>query len=190
MNFFNKAYQGFRGLPMWAQGIIAVGGAAAVYFVGKGVIDRIKSQAQVAKEKETLKQVSKDLKGLLASGIRKSYSDSQYKQWADNIEKQFAGCDFSPSIFQVDVPILGGYSGSGSYLHSVLKKMKNDADMLALVESFGLRTYDQCGPRIFGITGDFGPASLNQAVQDELDQDEINGLNNLLTSPPKINYSF
>lgn len=190
MNFFNKVYQGFRGLPSWAQGAIAIGGGLTAFFVGKGIIDRIKSQASVAKEKESLSQVKKDLNGLQSSGIRKSFPDSQYKQWADNIEKQFAGCDWGISLFDANIPLVGGYSGSGSYLYSVVSQMKNDADMLALVDAFGLRTYDQCGPRIFGISGDFGPATLSQAVSDELGQDEIDGINNLLASPPKINYRF
>ena len=185
MNIFKATYDGFRGLPGWAQGVIAVGTGVIGYFAVRGVINRIKSQAQVAKEKESLDQVKKDLKNLTNSGVRKSYPDSQYKQWADSLEKQFAGCDTS-SLFSVDVPLIGGYSGSGTKLYNILNQMKNDADMLALVDAYGLRTYDQCGI----WSGDFGPATLSQAVADELENDEIDGINAMLASPPKINYRF
>lgn len=183
-----RIFDYYKSLPSWAQGVVVVGGLAAVYFAGRGIIKKIKSQADLLKERETLKSVSSDLKKLISQGIKKSYSDSQYKTWSDQIEKQFSGCDWDEGLFKVNVPVIGGWSGSGAKMYNILSQQKNDADFLALQEAYGIRKYDQCGPRIFGISGDF-EGSLPQAVADELQEEEITVINKMLTGK-KINYQF
>lgn len=175
----NKLYEAWIGLPGWAKGVTAVGGMAIVYFTGRGFINRLKDKANQEKEKQTIAQAGRDLAGLKKSGVIPSYSPTQYKSWADGIEKQFSGCDWSEAV----KPYL---SGSGKYVYDIIGKMKNDADVLSLVQAFGVRTYDQCGISL----GDGNiTAGLSQAISDELYSYEIEKINGVLASK-KINFRF
>ena len=167
----NKVYDYYKDLPSWAKGIVVVGGIAIVYFTSKSIIKRLRASASLKQAKATIEDSIVESKNLQHQGMRMSYSPSQYKSWADGLQKQFDGCDgISDNIIGV------GWSKSGSYVSSIFGKLKNDVDWLELVKAYGIRTYDQCG---WG-TGDF-TGNLNQAITDELDGRERIALNTMLS---------
>ncbi len=176
----NKAYDYWQGLPTWAKGVIAVGGIAIVYFTAKSVFKQIKQKAELEKERKTQIEYKNDLASLKKRGIIPSYTSSQYKSWADKIEKQFSGSDTTFIAHYV----AGGWSGSGGTLKDIIVQFKNDADFASFVDAYGIRTYDQAG----WFTGNF-TGNIFQAVQDELSRNEIEVLNDYLTKQ-KITYKF
>jgi hypothetical protein len=183
----NKAYQYYTELPSWAKGIVVVGTLGVVYFVGKGILDKIKANAQVAKQMETINTQTDEINQMQQSGVKPTFSDSQYKSWADGIANQFSGCDAIPKVPLVPAKFLGfitNWSGSGAYFVNIISKFKNDLDFLKLSQAYGIRTYDQCGWGTGDVTG-----TLAQAIADELDDNEVTAINKVL-STSGIKYSF
>jgi hypothetical protein len=182
----NKAFEVYKGLPSWAKGVVVIGGIAIVYFTTKSFLKRIKQSAEKKKDMEVVVEQKKELDILVKDGVYPTFSGSQYKAWADALQKQFDGCD--PSI---RIPLLAPtslwnsqWSGSGAKLVNIIYKFKNDADFLQLSQAYGVRTYDQCGWGTGNFTG-----SLAAAISDELDESEINAINQAL-SKQGIKYKF
>ncbi len=177
-----NAFKYYKELPAWAKGVVIVGGLGITYFTGLTAYKMVKRGIEKGKSAKSLKNVAAEKSELADSGQVATYQPSQYKGWADSIQKQFSGCDFS-----VPVPFTPGLdlSYSGKVLYNVLSGFKNDLDFLNLIESFGVRTYDDCG---WG-TGDVENVTLYSAVTDELNSDEIKEINKLLKSKG-ITYTF
>jgi hypothetical protein len=170
----------YKELPPWARGVIAVGGLAVVYFTARAIINKIKENQSLKDAKKTQQEFQDDLSDLKKRGVNPTFPASQYQGWADQIEKQFSGCDFQQNVFDMSDPLFfwaGTYSGSGKNLVSILKNFKNDADFASLVTAYKVRTYDQCGTWPFA--GDF-TGNLFAAISDELDQGEKDGINSML----------
>lgn len=183
----NKPLEFWKGLPTWAKGILAVGGAVAGYFAITSFINKLKSDAAMQDAIATQRNQETELQQLQNSGVKPTYPISQYKQWADELQSQFDGCDFGVRI-PVDPRYFGGYfwSNSGAKIANIILQFKNDADYLALSTAWGAsRTYDQCGWGTGNFTG-----NLSQAVTDELDTREIIALNEFLVSKGITSYRF
>lgn len=180
----DKAFQIFQGLPNWAKGVIAVGGLAIVYFTGRSLWKKIKSNQDLKKARETLAKQTQELKQQLNLGVKPSFADSQYKAWADKIKNQYDGIDWKQNLVDKDVPLIGMWSGSGKVTKDIISSLKNNVDFLKLNEAYGVRTYDEAGPFTGSFTG-----NLTQAVNDELDRGEIMALNSIL-SKKGITYQF
>lgn len=173
----------WQDLPPWAKGVIAVGGLAVLYFAGRGLLKKFKSDADKKKALETLNTQSTELKKQLQTGVKPSYNDSQYKAWADKLQNQFTGVDFKQNIIDKDVPLIGMWSGSGKVAKDIVSQLKNDVDFLKLNQAFGVRSYSE-GFLLGTFTG-----NLTQAMNDELDRGEVLGLNNIMAKN-KITYRF
>ena len=185
-----KGLKFWNTLPTWAKGVIAVGGLAAGYFAVKSFIAKLKSDAAKADAKATQKSQEKELEILQQSGVGLTYPESQYNQWADELQNQFDGCDISVRIPVLSPKIIWNqnWSASGAKLATIVLQFKNDVDFLALSTAWGSeRTYDQCGWTPFG-DGNF-TGNLSQAVTDELAQPEINAINDYLETQ-NIRYRF
>ena len=184
----NQVMKYWDGLPSWSKGIIAVGGLAAIYFGVRGFLNKIKKDAAMGDVIKTQQNQEQELQDNIDNGVTPTYPMSQFTQWADELQNQFDGCDFSPRLpFDPNQfePVIGNWSGSGQKLATIVLEFKNDSDFLALSTAWGpARTYDQC---LWG-TGDF-TGNLAQSVTDELAQNEINALNNYLASK-NIKYRF
>ncbi len=175
----------WNGLPPWAKGVVAVGGLAVVYFGGSAIYKVIKRKIESANARRTKVEFEDDLRRLVNRGIKPTYLQSQYLGWADQIQNQFSGCDSKQNVFDMSDPLLGWagtYSGSGKLFVTIAKSLRNDADFAALVISYGVRTYPQCGS-IFGfnLMGEV-TENLFGAIADELDQGERDGINKFLES--------
>ena len=169
-------------LPNWAKGILAVGGVAIGYFAVRGFLNKIKEDASQQDLIQTQQNQESELQNLISNNVKPTFSQSQYNLWADSIQQQFSGCDFSLSVAWLSSYAM---STSGAFLGNIIMQLKNDADFLSLSTAWGTsRTYDQCG---WG-TGNFS-GNLAQAVRDELDNDEIKNINKEL-GKKGIKYTF
>ena len=168
----NKVFDYYKELPAWAKGVVIVGGIAIVYFTTKQFIGRIKKQGQLKKANEVINEQKEEKKKLEETGMRASYSPSQYKAWADGIVNQFDGCDFSPENYLIP-SMFASYSGV--YVYKIFEKLNNDVDFLSLQTAYGIRKYDNCGL----WNGDF-EGSLTASLTDELTTSELKQINNLL----------
>lgn len=180
----NKAFEVWSGLPPWAKGVIAVGGVAIAYFIGRSVWKKFKTKADTRNQRETLNTQNKELKNLQNKGQKTNYSESQYRAWADKIQNQFDGIDWRQNIIDKDVPLIGSWSGSGKTMKDIVEQLKNNVDFLKLSQAYGIRTYDAAGAFTGNVTGD-----LQYAISDELDRGEIMALNNILVKKG-ITYKF
>jgi hypothetical protein len=171
----NKALEFWNGLPTWAKGTIAVGGVAIVYFAARGLWNQFRKSTETAKGRETIREQKNEINQLQRQGLRPTFGESQYKSWADRLQKQYDGIDWKNNAFDYNIPVLGTWSGSGKVTAQIVTQLKNNLDFLKLQEAWGVRTYDQAGL----WTGDF-TGTLSQAVNDELDEGEVNALNNIL----------
>lgn len=165
----------YNDLPVWAKGVLAVGGVAIIYFTGKSLLKKLKAQGDTAKARETIRQQTADANQLAQQGMKPSYGSSQYNSWADGIKSQFDGCDISVNMVAPSWFRSSDLSGSGKYLANIFSKLNNDLDYLLLQKAYGIRTHDQCG----WWTGDF-TGNLSQAIADELENSEIQLLNKYL----------
>jgi hypothetical protein len=182
----NKVYQYYTELPSWAKGIVVIGGIAIAYFTTKQFIARIKAQNKKKVDMATVIEQKKEIDNLEKTGLRATFSDSQYKAWADAIQNQFDGCDIDSSDFTIVGAIWKSFKGSNSAkkLISIISKFKNDLDFLKLSEAWKVRSYDQCGWGMGEVTG-----TLSYAISDELNNSEIKDINSILVKQG-INYKF
>lgn len=163
----SQAFKYYQDLPPWAKGVVAIVSVGVVVYSGVLIRKGIKKAVDHGREAKAVKDAQSDLAELKRQGQKQSYQDGQYTAWADKIEVQFSGCDFS----QWSDGVLGwSYSGSGKVLSDIMAQLKNDVDFLKLIAAYGVRDYDQCGTWPF--SGSF-TGSLYQAVSDELHQKEI-----------------
>lgn len=187
MSTQTKIIEYYKDLPGWAKGVVIIGGSAIAWFgilnpVRKAIIKKL----DAGKLNKSVSEFKGDLADLKRKGINPTYPSSQYFVWADAIENQFSGCDWGVALFDLNIPVVGGWTGSGSLMKGIAEKMNNDADFSSLVLAFGTRTYDQCGfwPFAGNIT-----ANLSKAVNDELDSEEIKAINKILQKK-NITYRF
>lgn len=176
----NKFFEYYKELPGWAKGVVFIGGIGVVYIFSSQIIKKIKKDAEQRKAMEDIVTQKGELKNLLGTGMRLSYPISQYTAWANSLESQFSGCDVS--IVTYVAPSFLSYSGKK--LYSVIDALKNDADMLQLQVSWGIREYDACGLWNGNVKG-----TLSYCVNDELDEVEVKAINTLLTKKG-IKYQF
>lgn len=180
----NKVIEIWNGLPTWAKGVIAVGGVAIVYFTGKSIVKAIKGKKEQSNARELVRTQGQELIEEKRKGIKQSYTDSQYKSFADRLQNQYDGTDFKNNLFDYDIPLLGTWSGSGKVTAQIMKQLKNNVDFLKLSQAWGVRTYDQAGLFTGNVTG-----TLSYCVNDELDSGEIVAINKIL-SKQGITYKF
>ena len=181
-----KAMDIYKGLPPWAKGVSVLAILGITYLLGTQIIKYVKKDVDKKKAEADIKEVKNEIKDLEKAGEKLSYAKSQYSAWASQIQNQFDGCDISPATLLFPASILGNknMSNSGVLFGNLLWRLKNNLDFLALVDAYGVRTYDKCGL----WNGDFS-GNLYQAVSDELDTSELIVINKLLSSK-NIKYKF
>jgi len=159
----------WKDLPGWAKGVIVVIILLVIVFIIYKAYKFI-SDKEGASSREDVKDAQKDLNKLIQQGVKPSYNQSQYNDWANSLRKAFDGCGTS----------------NATWTRIFKDGIKNQADVLALVATYGERTYDGCN-----WEGDFGntTTNLSGALQDELSSSEISQINKWL-SEKGINYSF
>jgi hypothetical protein len=160
-------YKYYEGLPPWGKGVFVVGVGLGAYLLFKVVSDKAKQASAIRDAKKTLQDVNNDLRNLQNQGVRPSYSESQYKIYADGLFTCF-----------------DGWGTCAGYMVT-FQQMNNDADVLKLIQAYGVRTIP---------SGKFNPipdftGTLPQALRDELQTIHIMGINNILKNKG-IKYQF
>lgn len=120
-------------------------------------------------QRQELQDITTQISALQNQGVRPSYPSAQYSTWANQLRGAFAGCGTSNEVWR-----------------NVFSKMKNDLDVALLIDTYGVRTFDECN-----WEADFGDftGSLSEALVNELSPDELAEVNKLLESN-KVNYRF
>jgi hypothetical protein len=183
----SKLLRVYEDLPQWARGVVIIGGLAVTFIVGNTIYKKIKGLSDSLDAKNKLKQLEDDLNTKLKQGQQPTFSSTQFNNFSDSIQTAFSGCDWSTPIIPVPTTwILNvGWSNSGAVLFNILYQFNNDVDFLALQKAFGVRTITKgwyCG-------GDYANVTLSQAVNSQLNTQEIYALNKLLTQKG-ITYRF
>jgi hypothetical protein len=155
----------FNNLPPWAKGTIAV--VATAGFV-VGAFYGIKAIRTVISNKNTEGQ-DKEVKSA-STDLQKLNKDPKTKQKLSNVSIQ--------TIANAIKDESDGIGLEHNYYWSVstqLNKLQNDADYLALVEAFGVRTINS---GIYFVP-DF-KGTLSQVIHHALPQGDVDDLNKLL----------
>jgi hypothetical protein len=183
----SKVFKVYQELPQWAKGVVVVGGLVVTYIVGNTIYKRIKAFSDSADAQNKLRQLEDDLDKKLKQGQQPTFSSTQYNNFADSIQTEFEGCDYTTPFIPVPTTwiLYIGWSNSGASLFNILYQFNNDVDFLALQKAFATRTISKgwyCG-------GDYTNVTLSQAVNKQLNSQEIAAVNKLLTQKG-ITYRF
>lgn len=174
-----KTYRYYKDLPTWAKGIVIVGGVAITGFVLFQLYKTLKEKADKKQAEDFKKEAKKELDILKAQGVKPSYSPSQYESFSSKIVVALDGCGSDEQA-----------------VYSVFAAIKNKADLLNLISSFGVRYYQPClltdpisrGFDYIGIGQKYG-GNLSTWLTYDLDKFEIDRINNMLSSKG-IDYKF
>ena len=161
--------EGFNGLPNWAKGTVAVlvvGTIVTGGFLGYGLIKKF---IEGKSDRDLNRATTGDLKDLNKKDeTKQTISKSQSESFASGI---YSALD-------------GNGSDEGA-VESIFKSLVNEADVLAIIKSYGTRTlYGELFWRTETYTGD-----LAGSLRDELSSSELNKINNILASK-NINFRF
>jgi hypothetical protein len=117
-----EAYKYYKELPPWAKGVVVVGGAVALFFVGKKLYGIVFPSAEAKRNAELSRNIDTEI-ARLQKTQKASYPDSSYNTMANTI--------YNSMRFAV-----GDDYGA---VQDSLKKMKNDLDVAKLIKAFGTR---------------------------------------------------
>lgn len=150
----------FKDLPSWAKGTVAIAGTLTVilggYFAVRGINNIVKGKSS----RDSSKATKSDLKNLNKNqDTAQTISDSQAEAYAS-------------SIFSA----LNGYGTDEDAIVSVFDKVKNEADVLAISNAFGVREVS---------SGSWNPepnykGDLSGALREDLSDYWVNKLNEVL----------
>lgn len=138
-------YQKFKKLPVISQNIIILSLVVGTGLIVYKIYDSTHKTTEEKKDKELISAVDKEVNDWKKQGQKPTYQPTDYLQYAESIHdaiKVCAGDDYSNA-------------------ENILKKMKNNLDVVMLIKAYGVRTL-YC----FGIpTSDKG---LFSAIRSEL----------------------
>jgi hypothetical protein len=163
-------------LPSWAKGIVVVGGLAIGYIAVTSILNKIKEVNNKAKDEKELNTAKDELQIEIKKGIGPTITRSIAEAMSSAIIEASNDCGTNNDI-----------------VFAQFDKVKNQADMLLFVDTFGLRKKVRC-PFSTDTRESFWskytiPLSLSSVISSELSQNEINKINNKLSSKG-IEYRF
>ncbi len=157
-----KLYSTYSQLPTWAKGVVATLGVGTIIVSGFLVYKGIKRA--VAGSGLSSQQAQDDLSDLSKNGVKPTYSDTQYATWSEKLAYALA------------------YNTDEDMVYQVMGYMKNEADILKLIQVFGTREVETF-PFIFQ------KATLSEAITSAMNTSEIAKVNKIL-SDKKIKFQF
>lgn len=161
MNTNNFAKEQFSSMPGWAKGVVAIGILAGVGFVAYKIIKGIKDQKNQKGSRKEDNAVNNDLDKLITAGNGPTMSQSQI-------------IGFANQLFQS----MEGYGTNEESIISIFNKVKNDADVLGIIKSYGIKELS---------SGRFNPepnlkGTLREHLSSELSQFWMDALNKVMTN--------
>lgn len=169
-----SAYNEFNRQPPVVKGVVVVG----LGLIGWGIYRAIKKEKDRKEATQAAAQAQAELDQMAAQGVRPSYPVSQYLTYADRLVQAMNGCGTNEDL-----------------VYSVFNAMKNDADVLQLIASFGLRYYTPCAlsdPVSYAIWQFNDKAyggELATWLSYDLSDSEIGNINSILQAKG-IHYQF
>jgi hypothetical protein len=168
----------YRGLPPWARGAVIVGGTALILYIAFRSYNTWKNKQDEQKYNQAAQQADAELKQLAVSGVGPSYSPTQFELFAEKIVQAINGCVTNTNDIE-----------------SVFSSMKNKADVLQLIKTFGVRYVQPCAATqpisyvrsIFNSEAFGGP--LETFLTYGLSASEISKINGILAKN-KIDFKF
>ena len=165
-------------LPTWAKGVVSIGGIAIIGYMVWNAYKKGKNQKDFKEALNIAELAKKEAEILQRSGMKASYSQTQYESFALKLVEAMNGC--------------------GTTLDSVkqvFEAMNNKTDVLKLIEVFGVRYYRPCpatdpvsyakymfDQNIFG-------GNIQTWLQYDLSSSELEKINNILKGK-KIDFKF
>jgi len=163
-------------LPSWAKGIVVVGGLAVSYLAVTAILRKLK---EAKNKKESLSEVNgatDELQVEINKGKKPTLPKTTIDAMANAIVSASNDCGTDEKK-----------------IYAQFDKITNQADILLLVKTFGLRQKVRCpfsdDPRESFFSANTPPMSLSAMLNSELDATEIATINNKLASKG-INYKF
>lgn len=143
-------------MPLWAKGIIVVGGAFAAYKIGKAVIGKTRLNDETRDDKQEVDGWNNDFINN-SNQNKPTLTKAQMKQIANKIEN-----------------CLDGYGTRDYDLKQTFKQIKNNADFAGVQVAFGTRTIEAG----WGIGWASAPekGTLTQVIQ-EADSSTLTAIN-------------
>tara|TARA_R110000851_G_scaffold258920_1_gene411403 strand:- start:4 stop:489 length:486 start_codon:yes stop_codon:yes gene_type:complete len=146
--------------------IAGVGLGAFLLFKKGGIVSSILNTFKGKTSVEVAEETKKELIKLESQGTRKSFGASQYTMWADQIYAAIITSNpFNPT--------------DEDTIYRIFGLMKNIADVVALIQAFGVRRIE------YSTRG----GGLGVQLQGDLRDSEILKINKIL-SDKNINYRF
>jgi hypothetical protein len=155
-----SAEKTFSGLPKWAQGAIAVGGLAIVALIGYKIYSAVDNRIKSAGEFKEKKDIKGELNQLALKGIKPTLGASKLSALANQLQEAF-----------------DGYGTDMEIVENAFSSIKNNADLIALMDTYGIRTYSSGR---LSSEPDF-KGTLSGAIANELDASNIKDVNKILS---------
>ena len=161
-----KLYSSYSQLPTWAKGVVATLGIGTIIVSGFLIYKGVK--VALTKSSPSSQQAQDDLKVLSNQGVRPSYPDTQFSSWAEQLHEalKFTFTDEDA-------------------VYRVFGFMKNDADVIKLIQAYGLRP--EIGTTF--VSWFDTDMTLPQQIGSAMTTDEIAEINKILASK-RIKFRF
>ena len=171
-----NVFEFYKELPPWAKGVVVIGGLGLAYITIRQIVDRVNRMARERKQMEEISAAQTDLQTLGRRGVVPSLSKSALE-----------------SISAAIVDAVNGCGTDMTKIKTQIGKLENEADVLALIQQFGLRKKARCtfsdDPREDFWSNMTPPLSLTAHLQSDLSAGDINSLNKILSNKG-IKYQF
>lgn len=174
----NKIGSAYSGLPSWARGVVAVGGMVVVGFIVYNAYRKMAKKKSLEEDMAYSKNAKAEIVILQSKGVKPSYSGTQYESFVLKLVEAMNGCGTTTDS-----------------VNSVFDAMKNKADVLKLIEVFGVRYYRPCPAtdplsyaRYMYDEKSFG-GNLQTWLEYDLTASEIRHINEIL-SAKQIDFKF
>jgi hypothetical protein len=150
----------YNGLPLWAKGVVVVGGALLGFIVVKSILNKIKATADLKDQMKVRDSAANEIKNLYNQGIKQTLTNAQLESMSVEMAQSFAGC---------------GYKIEN--IKRLFDRLQNEADLQAFLRIYGVRKYDGCNWEMNWGDSEF---NLSSALADELKAFQISEINAIL----------
>jgi hypothetical protein len=169
-------YQYYKDLPSWAKGVVVVGSGVVAYMAVTSIMRKINQAKETAKSMQEVDSANSELQTEIKSGKKPTITNTIAEAISNAIVSASNDCGTDEKL-----------------IFSQFDKVNNQADMLLLVQIFGLRKKIRCvfsdDPRESFMSAYTPPMSLSAMLNSELDTTQLQTLNNKLATKG-IKYKF